>query len=234
MNAISVRQLTVRFGNDAVLENVSVDIPKGKITAIIGGNGSGKSTFIKAILGLVPSTGTIKILGHAPNTQLRTIGYVPQHFDFDRTVPITVNEFLNFSRPRVGTNKAKEICREVQVDALHDKLLGELSGGQLQRVLIVNALFKNPSILLLDEPSAGIDIEGAKAFYDLVRHLNEKHGVTVVLISHEVSFVSRFADSVICLNRKLVCFGPPSTSLTHEKLEQLYGQDVTIHGHSHV
>ena len=234
MNAITVKNLKVAFDHTPVIDGVSVDVKKGEIAALIGPNGSGKSTFIRAVLGLIPYSGTIKVFDKPVREVLHRVGYVPQHFDFDRTIPITVREFLAFSRPRTGKREAERICREVQVDVLEDKLLGELSGGQLQRVLIAKALFKNPELLLLDEPSAGIDIEGAKVFYDLVEHLNEKHGVTVLLISHEISFVHRFADRVICLNRDLVCHGPPEEVLTRATLNKLYGSDMDVHIHRDV
>ncbi|MFA4954406.1 MAG: metal ABC transporter ATP-binding protein [Patescibacteria group bacterium] len=231
MDALSIKNLNVVLGAQQVLRDVTFDIKKGELAAVIGPNGSGKTTLFRAILGLIPYSGEIKVLGKPAAQGLDKIGYVPQHFDFDRTVPITVSEFLSFSEPKIKGKSQESICREVRVDVLHDKLLGELSGGQLQRVLIANALFKNPSILLLDEPSAGIDIEGAQAFYELVEHLNGEHGVTVLLISHEVSFVHRLADRVICVNKDLICDGVPEKVLDQATLKKLYGSDITGHIH---
>ncbi len=231
MKALDVKNLTVAFGRNVVLEDISFELESGVIAAVIGPNGSGKSTLFRAILGLVPHAGEIRIFNESIAKALPHIGYVPQHFDFDRTVPITVREFLSFTAPNLGKRKAETICRDVQVDTLKDKLIGELSGGQLQRVMIAQALFKNPDLLLLDEPSSGIDIEGAKAFYDLIEHLNTKHKVTVLLISHEVSFVHGFADQVICLNRNLVCDGVPSKVLDKQTLGKLYGSRVDLHLH---
>jgi len=231
MDALSIKNLNVVLGAQQVLRDVTFEIKKGELAAVIGPNGSGKTTLFRAILGLIPYSGEIKVLGKPAAQALDKIGYVPQHFDFDRSVPITVGEFLSFSEPKIKGKSQESICREVRVDVLHDKLLGELSGGQLQRVLIANALFKNPSILLLDEPSAGIDIEGAQAFYELVEHLNSEHGVTVLLISHEVSFVHRLADRVICVNKDLICDGVPEKVLDQATLKKLYGSDITGHIH---
>lgn len=215
------------------MNRLSFEVEKGSITAIIGPNGSGKTTLFKALLSLITYEGSIKIFQKPARDVLPRIGYVPQNFDFDRTLPITVNEFLSFAYGRRSL-KNNEICHEVQVDVLVDKLIGELSGGQLQRVLIAQALIKNPDLLLLDEPSAGIDIEGAQAFYDLVLHLNHEHGVTVLLISHEINMVYSFADQILCLNRDLVCNGPPREVLTKEIMEKLYGPDIGLRGHEHL
>jgi ABC-type Mn2+/Zn2+ transport system ATPase subunit len=231
MKALAVRKLKIAFGRNVILEDISFELDTGVIAAIIGPNGSGKSTLFRAILGLIPYEGAIRIFGEPITKALPRLGYVPQYFDFDRTVPITVSEFLSFTAPNLGKRKTETICRDVQVEHLKDKLIGELSGGQLQRVMIAQALFKNPQMLLLDEPSSGIDIEGAKAFYDLIEHLNTKHKVTVLLISHEVSFVHSFADQVICLNRNMVCYGAPAKVLNKETLGKLYGSHMDIHLH---
>jgi len=233
VSAISVKNLSVDYGNQTVLNRLSFDVEKGKLTAIIGPNGSGKTTLFKAILGLIPHQGQVRIFQKPVREVLRRIGYVPQSFDFDRTLPITVREFLSFGALR-HWHPSGELCKEVHVDVLMDRLIGELSGGQLQRVLIAQALLKKPDLLLLDEPSSGIDIEGAKAFYDLIKHVNHEHGLTVVLISHEINMVYSLADQIICLNRDLICNGPPRQALTKDVMEQLYGSEVSLRGHEHL
>lgn len=233
MNAVSVKNLTVKYGNHEVLNNLSFDVEKGSITAVIGPNGSGKTTLFKALLDLIPYEGSIKVFQKPIKENLKRIAYVPQNFDFDRTLPITVNEFLSFASNGKSIN-AKEICREVSVDILAEKLIGELSGGQLQRVLIVQALLKDPDLLFLDEPSAGVDIEGSKAFYDLIKHINKEHDVTILLISHEINMVYDLADQILCLNRDLVCNGPPKQVLTKEVMDKLYGPDINLRQHNHL
>lgn len=232
MNAVTVKNLTVAYGQNTVLERVSFDVAKGKIAVVIGPNGSGKTTLFKAILGLIPSQGTIKIFDKLAQDCLDRIGYVPQTFDFDRTLPITVDEFLSFGNPRAPRG-GKDICKETKVDALKGKLIGQLSGGQLQRVLIANALMRQPKLLLLDEPAAGIDIEGSKAFYELIGHVNREHGMTVMMISHEINMVYNLADQLICLNRDLVCNGSPQEALTKDVLDKLYGKDSGLRHHHH-
>ncbi|MFA5185310.1 MAG: metal ABC transporter ATP-binding protein [Patescibacteria group bacterium] len=231
MNVLKIRGLSVTLGSQHILDNVSFDVEEGEITAVIGPNGSGKSTLFRAILGLVPYTGKVSVFGKPTAQALERVGYIPQHFDFDRTIPITVKEFLAFTKPELSPEEAEKLCHEVRVDALEDKLIGELSGGQLQRVLIAQTLFKDPKLILLDEPASGIDIEGARAFYDLIEHLNKKHKVTVMLISHEISFVHGFAHKVICLNRNLVCDGVPAKVLDRDTMQKLYGSRVDMHFH---
>ncbi len=232
MNAVHVKNLTVAYDRRIVLNDISFEVPKGSLTAVIGPNGSGKSTLIKALLDLIPYQGRIKIFNQKPSLALNRIGYVPQYFDFDRTMPITVREFLSFISP-VQSQQATQICREVKIDNLSNKLIGELSGGQLQRVLIAQALYKNPDLLLMDEPSTGIDIEGAKTFYEVIEHLNKEHGVTILLISHEINVVYKIADQIICLNTDLICNGPPRYALTEKVIHQLYGPNHEIHRHNH-
>ncbi|MFA6160920.1 MAG: metal ABC transporter ATP-binding protein [Patescibacteria group bacterium] len=233
MDAVSVKNLKIRYGSHVVLNGLNFEIEKGNIAAVIGPNGSGKTTLFKALLGLIPYEGEIKIFQKSIKNALKRIAYVPQHFDFDRTLPITVDEFLSFASNGKSIN-AKEICREVSVDILAEKLIGDLSGGQLQRVLIAQALIKDPDLLFLDEPSAGIDIEGSKAFYDLIKHINKEHDVTILLISHEMSMVSDLADQILCLNRDLVCNGPPREVLTKKVLDKLYGPEMNIREHKHL
>ncbi|MFA6504258.1 MAG: metal ABC transporter ATP-binding protein [Patescibacteria group bacterium] len=233
MDAVSVKNLKIRYGSHVVLNGLNFEIEKGNIAAVIGPNGSGKTMLFKALLGLIPYEGEIKIFQKSIKNALKRIAYVPQHFDFDRTLPITVDEILSFASNGKSIN-AKEICREVSVDILAEKLIGDLSGGQLQRVLIAQALIKDPDLLFLDEPSAGIDIEGSKAFYDLIKHINKEHDVTILLISHEMSMVSDLADQILCLNRDLVCNGPPREVLTKKVLDKLYGPEMNIREHKHL
>ena len=230
---VSVKNLSVSYGDNKVLHDLTFDINKGSIAAVIGPNGSGKSTLFKALLGLIPYSGQIKLFKKNIKQSLNKISYVPQHFDFDRTLPITVNEFLsltNFKQAKMNS----DVCKEVHVDSLLNKKIGELSGGQLQRVLFANALMNKPDLLFLDEAAAGIDIEGAKTLYELVDHVNKKHGVTIVMISHEINMVYKFADQIICLNKDLVCNGAPKQALTTEVMEKLYGGDMEIKTHKHI
>ena len=207
----------------------------GNICAVIGPNGSGKTTLLKAILGLIEiKAGEIEILGKKINEVLENISYVPQRFAFDKTFPITVAEFMELSF-RKGVNKkiVNERLQEVDMLKFTNYLLGSLSGGQLQRVLIARSLLNNPKILFWDEPASGIDIGGEKTFYQLAKHLNEVHKITIILVSHELDIVYKFANQVICLNKKLICQGVPEKILTSESIKELYGP-VSLYKHEHL
>ncbi|MBI2475110.1 metal ABC transporter ATP-binding protein [Candidatus Uhrbacteria bacterium] len=230
---IQVKNLSVVFGNQTILSHVSFDVNHGEIAAIIGPNGSGKTTLIRAVLGLIPSDGEVLIDNEPPSHVRSHVGYVPQRFRFDPNFPITVREYLDLPKPHVHKHEHAHKLKEVGLEAsiLH-KPLGSLSGGQLQRVLIAQATIHHPSLLILDEPSTGIDIVGEEQFYDLLKEQRDQHGTTVVLVSHDIAVISNVVDQVICVNKKLVCFGPPKQALTQEKLSELYGKtDTSLYFH---
>lgn len=230
--AIEVKNLSVSYNSDEVLSGISFSIPKKTIAVIIGPNGSGKTTLLKAMLGFIsPQTGEISVLGTSPAKVVSKVGYVPQRFHFDKTFPITVSEFLRFSCPSCSVKKLAEYLVHLGVKRLENTLIGNLSGGQMQRVLIVRAMLHEPEILYLDEPASGIDVGGEKNFFQLISHIHKEHGTTIVMVSHEIDFVYSFADQVICVNRQLLCSGPPPHALTPEMLKKLYGKDITAYPH---
>lgn len=233
--AIKVEKLSVAFGDISVLRNVSFDIPKGVIAALIGPNGSGKTTLMKAILGIIEAqNGEVLIDGKHIHDMRDRIGYVPQKFQFDRQFPITVKEFLQLNCHKTCPTDAvmKQKLDDVGLKkSILDKQLGTLSGGQLQRVLIAQAIMKNPDYLFLDEPSTGIDIVGEAEFYSVLKHLNEEHDTTILLVSHDIAIVSQLVDYVICVNKKLLCSGVPKKALTQKTLEKLYGSEMNMYQH---
>jgi len=229
---VEIRNLTVKYDGHVILNELNFYINSGEIVAIIGPNGSGKTTLLKAILGLIPHQGEVKIFGGPPQLALNDIGYVPQRFDFDRSFPLMVGEFLDFVKV---TNESwrEEVLREVGVNAFMDKRLGELSGGQMQRLLMAKAMLKEPRLLMLDEATSGVDMAAEMTFFELIEHVNEEHGVTIVLISHEVQMVYKFATQILCLNKDLVCNGRPKEAITQEVLEKLYGKNIEFQPHKH-
>ncbi len=233
-SAVHVKNLSVYFDGKPVLENISLDIDRGQIAAIIGPNGSGKTTLLKTMLGLVEhQAGTVLFFDQPLDFSRGKIGYVPQRFNFQRDFPITVLEFLNLavSKP-LNDNFVADKLKEVGLsNSISTSLLGTLSSGQLQRVLITQAILNSPEILLLDEPSAGIDIVGEAEFYEIIKALNKNHGTTVLLVSHDVFVVSKFVDQVICINKRLLCSGPPQVTLTEQKMTELYGKHTTAYKH---
>lgn len=230
---IKVKKVSVIYGNIEAVSKVSFSIKQGEIVVIIGPNGSGKSSLLKAMLGLIDFTGDIKIYGQDVSRVLDKIGYVPQKFEFDNSFPLTVEEFLTLTNKKAPEQRIEQVLKEVEMLGFKKKLVGELSGGQLQRILIARSLVHEPKILFLDEPTANVDIEGEKTFYDIVKHLNTEHNVTVVMISHEVNIVYKFATTIVCLNRDLVCFGKPKETITKEILDKLYNKQAAIAEHTH-
>ncbi len=233
---IIVKNLTYKFGDFIALDNINFIVEKGDILAIIGPNGSGKTTLLKNIIGIYrPALGNIKILGKQPNQVVKHIGYVPQKFEFDRQIPITVYEFMALEKCQEALHSAAHIHRslkEVGLNNIERKKLGELSGGQFQRVMIAKALLHEKEILIFDEPSTGIDIVGEQTVYDLIKNINKKRGTTCLIVSHELNVVSKYASKVICLNKKVCCFGVPETVITPENLKKLYGIGAGLY-HTH-
>lgn len=223
---LEVTDLKVAFENGAVLNGISFSVRKGEVLAIVGPNGAGKSTLFRAMLGLVPHEGAIT---WAPDVR---IGYVPQKLALERDIPLTVHEFL----------KLKDPTETYMKTALHDvgihghilnHALGVISGGELQRVMIAWALLGNPNVLLFDEPTAGIDLSGEETIYHLLHKLQDSHELTVLLISHDLNVVYRYADNVVCLNKQMICFGEPNDVLDPKGLAELYGGEARFYHHHH-
>lgn len=230
---IQVKNLSVKYDKTTVLKNISFNIEEGSITVILGPNGSGKTTLLKAILGLAPIIeGEVLVAGKSIQESKKNVGYVPQRFSFDKTFPLTVEEFLKLSL--TDPSKQKNIDDFLEdVGMQHDtqKLIGDLSGGQLQRILIVRALINDPKIIFCDEPVSGIDIEGERSFYELISHLNRDHKITAIIVSHEIDVVYNFADQVLCIDKKLLCHGSPKDILTQDTLKHLFGEGTGVFRH---
>lgn len=234
--AIVVKNLTYKFSSFIALDNINFEIETGDMTAIIGPNGSGKTTLLKNIIGIFePTVGTVKIFGKKPGRVVRSIGYVPQKFEFDRDIPITIYEFMALEKCGKAKHSRSNIhraLREVGLNNIEKRKLGELSGGQFQRVMIAKALLHEKEILIFDEPSTGIDIVGEQTIYDLIKKINVERGTTCLIVSHELNIVSKYANRVICLNKKMICSGTPDTVITPENLKKLYGIGAGLY-HTH-
>ncbi len=231
--AIEISGLNVRFNSLSILRDINFKLEPGEIVAVIGPNGAGKTTLFRAILGLIPFDGSIRVLGSPTKKALGQLGYVPQRFSFDRSFPLRVREFLSLSLRGPDTGLIERSLSDTEMLGRKDSLIGSLSGGQLQRVLMARALMGSPDILLLDEPTAGVDLEGESGFYDIIKKQNASRGVTSLVITHEINMVYKYATRVICLNRDIYCHGTPKESITRELLSRLYGKDVVMRGHSH-
>ncbi|KHF25196.1 metal ABC transporter ATP-binding protein [Solemya velum gill symbiont] len=237
-SVIEIDNVSFSFGEIPVLRDVSLSIEAGEFIGLVGPNGGGKSTLVRLIAGLIePGIGKVKVLGKTPRQARSAIGYVPQYPAFARDFPITVEQVVLMGRLKGFTGRYRRDDREAVVRALKEteisrlatRPVGSLSGGELQRVLIARALVGDPQILLLDEPTANIDMRVENEIFDLLKLLNKR--MTVVVVSHDIAFISGYVNRVACLNQTLVCH--QTEALTSEAITHLYGENVHHIAHSH-
>lgn len=221
-NALKVENLSVELDGETIIKDVNFDLEKGDNMTVIGPNGAGKTVFLKALLGILPHQGKIE---WAEGTKL---GYVPQKIDADRHLPIDLENLLAAKANVLGIKKSG-IKDVIDVTKITGKMLkspiGHLSGGQFQRSLIAFALLGNPNVILFDEPTASIDQPGEEQIYGLIHELQDKYGITIILVSHDLSIVYKYATKVLCINKTGLCFGPPESALTPEIFKKLYGEE---------
>jgi zinc transport system ATP-binding protein len=225
---LEVVNLSVGFDRINVIERLSFEIAHGSAMAIIGPNGAGKSVLAKALIGALPYTGTVQ---WDANTKL---GYVPQKLDIERDLPITGRDFLR-AKAAVACASQVDITNALALVGLQQesagKSIGALSGGQFQRLLVAAALIGKPTVLLLDEPTAGVDEPGQETLNATLERLRKERGLTILFISHDLSVVYQHATNVLCLSRGRACFGVTKSVLTPELLAELYGAPIAYHVH---
>jgi zinc transport system ATP-binding protein len=223
---------------EPVLEDVSLEIEPCDFLGMIGPNGGGKTTLLKVILGLLrPQQGSVSVFGQSPNQVRDRIGYVPQHAQIDPSVPATVLDVVLTGRLRRSSwgiwyrhdciEAAHEALRKTRTDDLARRPIGSLSGGQRQRVLIARALAADAQLLLMDEPTAGVDPHAERELIDLLHNLNDR--LPIVIVSHDISFVSRHLKRVACLNRYLVCH--QASEISSEVVSHMYHHPVMALNH---
>lgn len=233
---LKVKELNVDYFGNHALQDIHIDIPLGHSIGIIGPNGAGKSTFLKALLGIIKkSSGTILVNDSPISQSKKDIAYVPQKSEVDLTFPITVRETILtgtypklklFRRPGKMEKEHVERCMDmVQISDLADKQIGNLSGGQLQRVFIARALAQQADIFLLDEPFVGIDLMSEKIIVQLLKKL-KKQGKTILVVHHDLHEVEEYFDKVIIFNKKLIAFGDITTTFTTENIKAAYGSSL--------
>lgn len=241
-----LQHVCVDYGGDRVLEQVNLSIRRGDFLGILGPNGAGKTTLLRVMLGLVrPSCGHVRLFGQDLRSfrAWHRVGYVPQKAAFEPRFPATVREVVLSGRAgRAGLGRRFGPADHAGVDAaleitglweVQHRLVGRLSGGQQQRVLLARALANEPELLLLDEPTVGVDPEGEERFYALLRRLHLERGTTLVLVSHDVAAVAREVSQLACLNRTLIYHGPPEHALQTGALDRLYGTRHVVVAHRH-
>lgn len=228
VNALEVERLTVRLDGTPILRELGFTVARGSSLAVIGPNGAGKTVLFRTLIGALRHEGRIQ---WAPGTR---IGYAPQKLDIERDLPLTGLDLLAAKSAlaeaaRGEADRAMELVNLPR--AVAGQPIGTLSGGQFQRLLLAFALLGKPSVLLFDEPTAGVDEPGEERLYEMIRRVQQSEGLTLLLISHELSVVYRYATNVLCLSRETPCYGPPEQVLTPDRIEQLYGTPLGFHHH---
>lgn len=235
LHCIKVNRLGVRFGEQVILENVNLHIHCGSINAIIGKNGAGKSTLIRAMLDDIPHEGKIEFKDRENGRiQKLKIGYVPQSINIEKNTPVSVYDLIASYQYRfpVFFKKSKRIAKEItealkvfEVEDLLDKQVCNLSGGQLQRVLLAMAIMDEPNLLLLDEPVSGVDQNGMELFYRTMEYLKENFDLSIILISHDLDYVAKYADKVILLDKTVLKEGSAKEVFASEEFHNIFGME---------
>ena len=239
MSIVEINNLTVKYPDVKALDNVSFTVNQGDFLGIIGPNGAGKSTLFDVMLNLnTKYQGTLKFFGEdirKSKKYLNEIGYVPQKPIFEKNFPATVNDVVRMGlRKESDENKIDKILQQLWIHELSNRRIGELSGGQLQRVFIAKALVNNPKILILDEPVTGIDQQSIELFYSILRELNSKQKITIIWSSHDLDAVNKLANHVACLNRTLFFHGMSEKFFSDDKLVKQYSEaSMQEHMHHH-
>jgi len=230
---IEVLGLTVQVKGEAVVKGVDLAVDAGEIVSLIGPNGSGKTTLVRAILGLVaPAEGVVR---RRPGIR---IGYVPQSVHVDETLPLTVRRFMQLAGRATG-GRITEALAEVGAAYVIDGPIQSISGGEMKRVLLAQALLGDPDLLVLDEPTAGVDVTGQEELYTLIRDVRRRRGCGVLLVSHDLHIVMAATDRVVCLNHHVCCTGHPDAVSRHPEYLSLFGPGaakalaVYTHDHDH-
>lgn len=240
---IALRNVWARYNGSVTLEDVSLEVHSGEILSIVGPNGGGKSTLLRVIMGFKkPYQGTVEVLGSSPPKAHRgAIGYLPQKSSFDYNMPVSVYDVVAMARyagkqfverldqgDRSGIDAAIEA---VEITKLRDHHFGSLSEGQKQRALIARAIAVRPRILLLDEPSTGLDALAQDNFYQMLLRLRDTLGLTIVMVSHDIGAVSSIVDRLACLKTKLHFHGKPADCLSNESLATVFGKNTLFVSH---
>ncbi|MBT0159715.1 metal ABC transporter ATP-binding protein [Candidatus Bathyarchaeota archaeon A05DMB-2] len=216
---LKVSNLSVKISNQQIIDNVTFKIKRGSSLAIVGPNGAGKTTLFRALLNLVPYRGKIEWGAKVK------IGYVPQILSV-RDVPISVKEFLSYKNESLQDMKAALASVGLDSEAIIDKSLATLSGGEMRRVLIAWAIVDNPDVLLFDEPTTGVDLDSEEAIYGMLKKLTVKNKITLLLISHDLHIVREYSDYALALNKCVVFFGASKDVMDPVTQKLIYGEPI--------
>jgi zinc transport system ATP-binding protein len=238
--AVLLENVSYSYNGAPAVQDANLKISENEFVSVVGPNAGGKTTLLKLVLGLLsPNRGTVRVFGRSPQEICSRIGYVPQYANLDRLFPVTVMDVVLMGRlgrktllgpyRKSDRRAAEEALRSVGLFEFRRNSLFSLSGGQQQRALIARALASRPDLLLLDEPTASLDLVFEKELYELLEKLNEN--MTILLVSHDLAFVTRLVEKVVCVNRRVVIH--PTSELTGETIREVYGGDLRMVRHDH-
>ena len=233
---IQAHNLSHRYGTQWVLKNISIEVKRGEILTLIGPNGAGKSTLIKLLLGLIEPTE-----GEVIRAKDLVVGFMPQKISIDHTFPITVERFLALGKPKTLSKSdfesyRQQISHELKICHLLSQPLQSLSGGEMQRVLLARALMRQPNLLVLDEPTQGVDIHGQSELYHYLTEIRDRYHCSILMVSHDLHLVMRSTDQVLCLNHHLCCSGKPQAVAENPVYAEIFGeaaQELALYEHHH-
>jgi len=243
---VEIRDVSVRYPNGVMaLDGINVDVNQNDLIALLGPNGAGKSTLLKVILGLIkPTSGSVNLFGSQElSKNLKYVGYVPQSAQVrDPNLPFSVYETVMLGRtPHAGLfhgvgaqdrQKVEETLKLFEIHELKDRKIGQLSGGQSQRVFLAKAMVADPKLLLLDEPTSGVDTTSKSEFYKILERLNKERGITVILSSHDVGVITKIANRVLCINRSQFFCGENADFSASAEIHKVYDHPVELMEHS--
>ncbi len=228
---LTVKHLAISFGHRAVIQDLSFELRSGDCLAIIGPNGAGKTVLLKSLMGMLSHSGEIRW------SESARLGYVPQKVAADWHLPLRARDLLGakLRTLKLPEEELRSVCSQVGLSPeVLNATMGSLSGGQFQKVLIAFALVGRPNVLLFDEPTASLDELTEDRVYELLHFLQKEQGITVVLVSHDLSVVYHYATQVLCLSKWMTCMGPPHEILTPDRLEELYAAPPKYYRHADV
>ncbi|HAR62751.1 MAG: metal ABC transporter ATP-binding protein [Candidatus Margulisiibacteriota bacterium] len=243
MYALELENVNYTINNVEILKDVNLKLNEGVFLGVVGPNGAGKTTFLKIILGLLkPSRGSVKIFEAPAHGTKTNIGYLPQRKQFDINFPATAFDVVMMGRYKlIGLfNKPRQIDRDMVIRYLNivgmfdfkDTQFVKLSGGQQQRVLIARSLVSEPKLVILDEPSTGIDVVAQEYLYHFIKHLKHELSLTVIMVTHDIGTITSYVDEVACMNKTIYVHDKPEKSLTRDILAKVYGENINMIEHN--
>jgi zinc transport system ATP-binding protein len=232
---VKCKKLSVSYGKRVILNDISFVLSEKEIVTIIGPNGSGKSSLLRVVCGLQQATsGVVEV------EKKLIIGYMPQKLHIDKVLPLTVKRFLclnGMNEKLQSADKVYNIARKFDIMHLLYNQIHDISGGEMQRVMLARALLLNPDLLVLDEPTQGLDIQGQAEFYSLIEEVRKEYGCAILMVSHDLNMVMASTDRVLCINHHICCEGAPEDINEHPEYIALFGkknaEKVAVYTHKH-